>query len=138
MSDEVLRWVWDGGRTDEITTALIVRNSQSVSGALNDQVYEPELTDPQAWCRGFPAGFIAEITPWTPPTAALPELLKLSLSNAEDYPLDSANATMAEAAQRIHAFWLSHRRHGSNADGLLGQLIALSRTEAALPNQRLH
>jgi yecA family protein len=126
MPDKVLRWVWDAGRADQLTTDLIIRQYQVVNDALNGQVYEPELTNPQAWCRGYLAGFAADMTAWAPLTAAQPELLKVILSNAQDQPLDSAKAALAEAAHRIHAFWLSQRRHGSNAEGLLGQLAAFS------------
>ena len=102
MPDNVLRWVWDAGRADELTTDLIIRQYQAVNDTLNDQLYEPELTDPQAWCRGYLAGFVADMTAWAPLTAAQPELLKVILSNAQDQPLDSAKAALAEAAHRIH------------------------------------
>ena len=135
MPDQVLRWVWDAGRADQLTTDQIIRQCQAVNDTLNDRVYAPVLTDQQAWCRGYLAGFVADMTAWAPMTAALPDLLKVILSNAQDQPLDSAKAALAEAAHRIHAFWLSQRRHGSNADGLLGQLAAFSPTQAVLPNQ---
>lgn len=138
MPDQVLRWLWDDGRADKTTTDLIIRHYQAVNGALNDQVYEPDLTDPQAWCRGYVAGFSADMTAWAPLTAALPELLRVVVSNTQDQPLDSAKAAIAEAVQRIHAFWLNQRQYGSNANGLLGQFAAFSRTQAAVPNRRLH
>ena len=96
------------------------------------------LTDQQAWCRGYLAGFVDDMTAWAPMTAALPDLLKVIMSSAQDQPLDSAKLALADAARRIHAFWLSQRRYGSNADGLLGQLAAISHTQPVLPNQRLH
>ncbi len=138
MPDKVLRWVWDAGRADQLTTDLIIRQYQAVNDTLNDRLYEPVLTDQQAWCRGYLAGFLSDMTAWAPMAAARPDLLKVIMSGAQDQPLDSAKSALAEAAQRIHAFWLGHRRHGSNGDGLLGQLVALSHTHAALPIQRLH
>ena len=74
---------------------------------------------------------------WTPLLAALPELLKVIVSSAEGQRCD-AEGSLADAACRIHAFWVSQRRYRSNHDALLGQLAKLSRTHTALPNRRLH
>jgi len=77
------------------------------------------------------------MTFWTPLLAALPELLKVIVSGAAGQRRD-AEGSLPDAARRIHTFWVSQRRYGSNHDGLLGQLPALSRAHASLPNQRLH
>jgi len=77
------------------------------------------------------------MTFWTPLLAALPELLKVIVSGAEGQRRD-AEGSLPDTARRIHTFWVSQRRYGSNHDDLLGQLATLSRTHAALPNQRLH
>jgi len=137
MPDQVLRWVWSAGRADDLATALLTRHYLAVNDALNDQVYVPRTTDPQAWCRGYLAGFAADMTAWTPLLAALPELLKVIVSGAERQRRDAEGA-LAATARLIHTFWVSQRRYGSNHDGLLGQLATLARTHAALPNQRLH
>ena len=73
----------------------------------------------------------------TPLLAALPELLKVIVSGAERQRRDAEGA-LAATARLIHTFWVSQRRYGSNHDGLLEQLAALSRAHASLPNQQLH
>ena len=137
MPDQVLRWVWSAGRAGDLATDLLIRHYQAVNDALNDQVYVPRTTDPQAWCRGYLAGFAADMISWTPLLAARPELLTVIVSGAEGQRR-GAEGSLADAARRIHAFWVSQRRYGSNHDALLGQLAKHSRTHTALPNQRLH
>ena len=56
MPDQVLRWVWNSEQTDDEPVIpaiddLILRHYQGVNDALNDEVYEPQMSDPQAWCR---------------------------------------------------------------------------------------
>jgi len=146
MPDQVLRWVWSAGRADDLATDLatdlLIRHYQAVNDALNDQVYVPWTTDPQAWCRGYLAGFAADMISWTPLLVALPDLLNVILSVAEGQRRDT-EGPLADAARHIHAFWVIQRRYRSNQDGLLGQLATLSHTpllhtHAALPIQRLH
>ena len=137
MPDQVLRWVWSAGHAGDLATDLLTRHYQAVNDALNDQGYVPRTTDPQAWCRGYLAGFAADMTSWTPLLAALPELLKVIVAGAEGLRRD-AEGSLTDAALRIHAFWVSQRRYGSNHAGLQGQLAALSRTHAAVPSQRVH
>jgi len=150
MPDQVLRWVWSAGRADDLATDLakhlatdlLIRHYQAVNDALNDQVYVPLTTDPQAWCRGYLDGFAADMISWTPLLMALPDSLSVILSVAGGQRRD-AERPLADAARLIHAFWVNQRRYGSNQDGLLGQLATLSHTpllhtHAALPIQRLH
>jgi len=62
---------------------------QAVNDALNDQVYVPWTTDPQAWCRGYLAGFAADMISWTPLLVALPDSLNVILSVAEGQRRDT-------------------------------------------------
>jgi hypothetical protein len=83
MPDQVLHWVRAGGLPDDKAVAnLIVRHYQAVNDALNDQAYIPNLTDPQAWCKGYLASVAADMMAWAPLMAAQPELLKVIMSGA--------------------------------------------------------
>ena len=66
-------------------------------------LYVPRTTDPQAWCRGYLAGFAADMTSWTPLLAALPELLKVIVSGAEGQRR-AADGSLADTARLIHTF----------------------------------
>jgi uncharacterized protein len=143
MPDQMLQWIRDTEDGDarpknQAVTNLVIRQYQAVNDALNDKVYVPVMADTQAWCRGYLAGFAADMTAWAPLMAAQPGLLKVIMATAENRQLDTAKADLAEVARRIHAFWLERRRSGSMLDGLLGQLAALSPAHATLPNQRPH
>jgi yecA family protein len=132
MPDQVLQWVRaDALPVDKTVANLIMRHYQAVNDALNDQIYEPVLTDPQPWCRGYLAGFAADMMSWAPLTAAQPELLKVIMSGAGEEGL-------ADAARRIHAFWVQQRRHGVGGGGVLAQLAALMPGHVASSDQPLH
>jgi yecA family protein len=130
MPDQVLRWVLEAGSSDALATSLIIGHYQAVNHALNNQIYVPQIADPQAWCRGFLAGFAADMTAWAPLTAAQPELLKGIISGA-------AEADLTDAARRIHAFWVAKRRQSTGLD-LLAQLAALAPGHTVRSTQLLH
>ena len=71
-----------------------------------------------------------------PDNRSQPDILKVIVSGA-DADRGDTEGLIADAARLIHAFWVSQRQLGSIHDGLLAQLAGLSRTHAALPNQRL-
>ena len=142
MPDQVLRWVWLAGTGDtppestigiseQTISNLIIRHYQQVNDALNDQVYVPRMTDPQAWCRGYLAGFAVDMNAWAPLTAAQPELMKAIMAG-------DSSAALAEASRRIHAFWVLRRRQGMDLGGLPGQMASPSTSDSALPTQWPH
>lgn len=132
MPDQVLRWARNVGQpADRRTATLIIRHYHAVNDALNDQMYVPVLADPQAWCRGYLAGFAADMTAWAPLTAAQPECLKVVMAGdgAED---------LAAAARQIHTFWLERRRTGADGGAVQAPLAAIRLGQTAQPNARLH
>jgi uncharacterized protein len=132
MPDQILHWGWAAGEpADQDIVNLIIRHYQTVNDALNVQTDVPNLTDPQAWCCGYLAGFVADMTAWAPLTAARPGLLKVIMSGAD-------TSALADAARQIHAFWVERRRVGADGDGLEGLLAALTPGQTVQPNQRQH
>ncbi len=139
MSDQVLRWVSEIaagdkapeskiGMPDQTINNLIIRHYQAANAALNDQIYAPDLADPQAWCRGYMAGVAADMMAWEPLMAAQPELLKVIMSEGGD---------LADAAKRIHEFWVVQRLRGTGLD-LWGQLAGFAPGYTAGSNQPAH
>ena len=129
MPDQILNWVRPAGQpADQTATDLIIRHYQVVNNALNDQSYAPDLTDPKEWRRGYKEGVAANMMAWAPLMAAQPELLKVIMSESGD---------LADAAQRIHGFWVALRWQGKGQD-LVDQLAALAPGHAAWSSQRPH
>ncbi len=73
MPDQVLRWVSETAAgdispdfkvvmPDQTSNNVIIQHYQAVNDALNDQVFLPNLTDPQAWCRGHQRSLASLLT----------------------------------------------------------------------------
>ena len=142
MPDQVLRWVSEiapGDRSRDFKIVMpdptisnsIIHHYQAVNDALNDQMYVPVRTDTHARCRGYLAGFAADMTALAPLTAARPKLLKVIM-------LGAGEEDLADAVGQMHAFRVERRRRGVDLTSRLGQAAALKLGQAAQPNQRLH